>query len=302
MKRKSMTVEWIKGHCRETEAIGAADKLDIMYNNITDGLAKQAAKLAPQDIVYTSPASISITGGEANARTQVDPEVTETTWSQRGALDDMEAADRHTAPTVGTVVVGNIAWTGCDYPGTVTKVTCPLCGLKHPGLVQIRLIQCPMWRDHFRREYCAAWGDWEPIAQRWWSQASEEDLNQAARLRIPTSFAYAVPLEQRHQWRCRAAEFQYVALITIQQLRGSLPMPTRDIVGPVTHQKRTRTQVVRVGTALRRRAVKRAVSDHKLWTHCRYKAADTEVLQEPGRRDDPKQFVARMRHMRWGKR
>ena len=62
--RKSMTVEWIKGHRRETEAIDAADKHDIRYNNITDGLAKQAAKLAPQDIVYTSPASISIAGGE----------------------------------------------------------------------------------------------------------------------------------------------------------------------------------------------------------------------------------------------
>ena len=36
---------------------------------------------------------------------------------------------------------GNIAWTGSDYLGAVTKVTWPLCGLKHPGSVQARLIQ-----------------------------------------------------------------------------------------------------------------------------------------------------------------
>ena len=25
-----------------------------------------------------------------------------------------------------------------------------------------------MWQDHFKREYCAVWGECEPIAQRWW--------------------------------------------------------------------------------------------------------------------------------------
>ena len=83
---------------------------------------------------------------------------------------------------------GNIVWIGCDYPGTVTKVACPLCGLKHLGSVQARLIQCQMWWDDFRREHCAAWGEWEPVAQRWWSQVSEEVLNHAA-----TELAYAYP-------------------------------------------------------------------------------------------------------------
>ena len=57
-------------------------------------------------------------------------------------------------------------------------------------------------------------GEWEPLARSWWSQASEEDLNHAARLRIPTSLANVVPLGQGHQWRRQAAKFQYVALIT----------------------------------------------------------------------------------------
>ena len=47
--------------------------------------------------------------------------------------------------------------------------------------------------------------------------------------------------------------------------------------------------------------MKPAGSDHKLWTHCRFQAPDIEVLREPGQRDDPKQFVLRVRHMRWGK-
>ena len=69
----------------------------------------------------------------------------------------------------------------------------------------------------------------------------------------------------------------------------------------MTQQKRTRTQDPLWGTALRRQAVKPAVSDHKLWTYLRYKAPGTEVQRKSGRRDDPKQFVARMCYMRWGK-
>ena len=201
-------VEWIKGHRRETEAINAVDMQDIRYNNIKDGLAKQAAKLAPQEIVSTSPASISIPGGEVPTpackwilKLRRQHEVDGVHWVAWRSLKGI----RH--QLWAQWVWGPIAWIGCDYPGTMTKVTCPLCGLKHPGSVQTRLIQCPMWRDHFKREYCAAWGDWEPIAQRWCSQVSEEDLNHAARLRIPTLFANAVPLEQRHQRRRRAAEF-----------------------------------------------------------------------------------------------
>ena len=47
--------------------------------------------------------------------------------------------------------------------------------------------------------------------------------------------------------------------------------------------------------------MKPTIRDHELWTQCRYKAPDTEVLREPGRRDDPKHFVARVWHMGWGK-
>ena len=64
VQHKSLTVEWIKGHSTETEAIDAADKQDIRYNNINNRLAKQVAKLAPQDIVYTFPANISIARAE----------------------------------------------------------------------------------------------------------------------------------------------------------------------------------------------------------------------------------------------
>ena len=77
VQHKSIKVEWIKGHRKEAEAFNAVDKQDIRYNNITDGLAKQAAKLAPQDIVYTSPASIDIAGGEAPTPA-VDPKAAET--------------------------------------------------------------------------------------------------------------------------------------------------------------------------------------------------------------------------------
>ena len=65
VRHKSMIVDRIKGHRTETEAIDVAEKQDIMYSNVTNGLAKQAATLAPHDIVCTSPASISIPGGEA---------------------------------------------------------------------------------------------------------------------------------------------------------------------------------------------------------------------------------------------
>ena len=63
VQQKLMTVEEIKGHRKETDAVDAADAHDIRYNNITDRLAKQSALLAPHDIVYTSLASISIAGG-----------------------------------------------------------------------------------------------------------------------------------------------------------------------------------------------------------------------------------------------
>ena len=79
-------------------------------------------------------------------------------------------------------LLGNTAQTGCQYPRMVTKMTCTLCGLKHPGLVQARLLHCPAWRNHFKKEYCAAWGEWRPLAQSWWNEASEYDLNHAARL------------------------------------------------------------------------------------------------------------------------
>ena len=102
----------------------------------------------------------------------VDPETAETTWRPLKGIRRRLWAQR---------LWGNIAWTGCNYLGTVTKVACPLCGLKHPRLLQARLIH----------------------------------------------------LEQCHQWRRRAAEFAYAALITVQQQRGSLPMPTTDTAGPV---------------------------------------------------------------------
>ena len=79
-------------------------------------------------------------------------------------------------------------------------------------------------------------------------------------------------------------------------------MATTNTASPVTQQKRTRAQASLWRTALRRRVVKLAVSDHKLWTHCRYKAPDTEVRRGPRQRDDHKQFVAKVGEMRWGKR
>ena len=53
VRRKSLIVQRIKEHRGERKAIDDANKQDIRYNNITDGLAKQAARLAPQDIYLT---------------------------------------------------------------------------------------------------------------------------------------------------------------------------------------------------------------------------------------------------------
>ena len=65
MRQIKLQAEWIKRHRKEKEAKDNEDKKDIQYNNITDGLDKQAAKLAPQHIAFTSPASVHIAGGEA---------------------------------------------------------------------------------------------------------------------------------------------------------------------------------------------------------------------------------------------
>ena len=141
VQRKSITVECIRGHRREMEAINVADKQDIRYNNITDGLVKQAAKLAPQDIVYTSPASISIAGGEVPTparkwilKLRRQHEVDRVHWVTWRPLKGIRRQ------LWAQWLWGSIAWTGSDSPGTVTKTACPLCGLKHPGLVQARLI------------------------------------------------------------------------------------------------------------------------------------------------------------------
>ena len=68
MRHKQLRAKWIKGHCKDWEVKNKEDKQVIRYNNITDGLAKQAANLAPQDIVFTSSASIHIAGAKRQHR------------------------------------------------------------------------------------------------------------------------------------------------------------------------------------------------------------------------------------------
>ena len=96
---------------------------------------------------------------------------------------------------------GNISWDGCDYPRSLTKSTCAPCDSKHPGLVQFRLIRCRAWSEHFHCEYCAARGKGAQHVQRWGETATEDHLNCAARLRIPSSLAVANPMQEREHWR-----------------------------------------------------------------------------------------------------
>ena len=292
VQQKGLQVEWIKGHRTEQEAANAADKQDIHYNNVTDGMAKPAATLALQDIVHNSPASIHIAGAEAPTparkwilKMRRQHEVTGVHWVTWKPLKGIR---RHLWTQW---LWGNIAWMGCGYPGERTKVSCTLCGKKHPGPVQARLVQCQVWKEHFRAEFCSAWGDWEQYVQKWWDTAPEEDLDHASKLRIPTTLASTIPANERVMWRGKVAEFQHTILITAQQLRGSLPMPPTELSsqGP---QKDKRTQSDSLwGTALRRRVVKPKVNDHKLWTHCAYRVPDTTPKRGPLRKEGAEQFA-----------
>ena len=96
------------------------------------------------------------------------------------------------------------------------------------------------------------------------------------RLCIPGSLAAAIPPPEHKQWRRRAAEFQYMVLMAVQQLQGTMPMPASS--GAVQETQLGKRQQVDSlwGTALRRMIIKPQVSDHKLWTHCRCKAPAME--------------------------
>ena len=48
--------------------------------------------------------------------------------------------------------------------------------------------------------------------------------------------------------------------------------------------------------------MKPKVSDYTLWTHCRYKAPDTEHTRGFVRREEPAQFATCMQHTWWPKR
>ena len=65
MRQEQLQAKRIKWHRREREAKDKKDIQDMWYHNIMNGLAKQVAKLVPQDIVFTSLANIHMVGGEA---------------------------------------------------------------------------------------------------------------------------------------------------------------------------------------------------------------------------------------------
>ena len=123
---------------------------------------------------------------------------------------------------------GNVRWQGTGAPWERGKEKCPLCGCTHGTTVHNRLIQCAVWEPEFRKMWTNSWGDWATQMEDWYNKATPEDRHRFSKLQIPESLTEALQPGQKRELRRQVAEHQYLAMIGMTQLRGTLPMLPKD--------------------------------------------------------------------------
>ena len=64
--------------------------------------------------------------------------------------------------------------------------------------------------------------------EEWYNNATPEDKHRISKLQIPESLIEALQPGQKRELRCKVAEHQYLTMIGMTQLRGTLPMMPKD--------------------------------------------------------------------------
>ena len=200
----------------------------------------------------------------------------------------METVERYTAPALGPVVVGQHSMDRMRVPGDShqddvqpVRTQTPRVGAGQVGAVLG--VEGPFQTGILRG--VGRLGTHRPVVVASGIGGRPRPRSPAAHTNLPchlNPFEPTPPLEAPGCW--------IQSLIIVQQLMGSLCMPSMDTAP--SHPKQPRAHDSQWGTALRRRVVTPKVSDHKLWTHCTYKAPDSEGQQGPGRQQTPQQLVA----------
>ena len=91
-----------------------------------------------------------------------------------------------------------------------------------------RLIQCKKWEPPFRKVWVESWEDCALHMEEWYDTTTPEDKPWISRLQIPESLIETVLTGQKCNLRRRVAPHQYLLMMGVARLRGTLPMMPND--------------------------------------------------------------------------
>ena len=85
-----------------------------------------------------------------------------------------------------------------------------------------------MWEQEFKKVWMTSWEDWAAPMEDWYNQATLKDKHRISQLQIPESLIESLQPGQKRELGRKGAEHQYLAMIGMTQLRGTLPMMPKD--------------------------------------------------------------------------
>ena len=203
------------------------EEKDIKHNDVVDRLAKVAAKLPFSKAPLGTMDNITICNGvtPTPAKKWIIEYPNQVKWVGTHWMSCLPIRGTRRM-TWTTWLWGNIRWQGTCAPWERCKKKCPLCGCTHGTTVHNRLIQCPVWEPEFRKVWTNSWGDRATQMEDWHNNATPED--RISKLQIPESLIEPLQPDQKRELRRQVAEHQYLAMIGVTQLRGTLPMVPKD--------------------------------------------------------------------------
>ena len=228
-RNKQLRWRWIPSHRVIKRYHTEKEKKDIRHNDVVDRLAKLAAKLPLPEAPLGTVDSINICNGvtPTPAKKWIIEYRNEVRWARTHWTSWLPIRGTRRMTWI-TWLWGNVRWQGTGAPWERCKKECPLCGCTHGTTIHNRLIQCPVWEPEFRKMWTNSRGDWAIQMEDWYNKATPEDKHPISKLQIPESLIETLQPGQKRNLRRQVAEHQYLAMIGMTQLRGTLPMLPKD--------------------------------------------------------------------------
>ena len=226
---KQLQWRWIPSHRVIKRYHTDQEKKDIKHNDVVDRLAKSVAKLPLPEEPLGTVDSITICNGvtPTPAKKWIIEYRNEVKWGGTHWMSWLPLRGSRRMTWI-TWLWGNVRWQGIGAPWERGKEKCPLCGCIHGTTVHNRLIQCPVWEPKFKKVWTTSWGDWAAQMEDWYNNATPGDKHRISKLQIPESLIEALQPGQKRELRRKVAEHQYLAMMGMTQLRGTLPMMPKD--------------------------------------------------------------------------